>query len=70
MLKRLNSQFLLLSLRYMWGEGLVENVIWGRVLAENVRIPSYGGGVWNCSKTVIWYLNVHLPQFQSVAFSC
>jgi len=27
----------------MWGEGLVENVIW-RGLAENVRIPSYGRG--------------------------
>jgi len=25
------------------GEGLVENVIWGRGLAENVGIPSYGG---------------------------
>jgi len=27
----------------MCGEGLVENVIWGRGLAENVRIPSYRG---------------------------
>jgi len=25
------------------GEGLVENVIWGEELAENVRIPSYRG---------------------------
>jgi len=25
------------------GEGLVENVIWGSGLAENIRIPSYGG---------------------------
>jgi len=25
------------------GEELVENVKWGRGLAENVRIPSYGG---------------------------
>jgi len=25
------------------GEGLVENVIWGRGMAENVRIPSCGG---------------------------
>jgi len=23
---------------------LVQNVIWGEGLAENVRIPSYGGG--------------------------
>jgi len=31
----------------MWGEGLFENVIRGRRLAENVRIPSYrrGGGL-------------------------
>jgi len=28
----------------MWGEGLVEKVIWGRGLTENVRIPSYEGG--------------------------
>jgi len=27
----------------MWGSGLVENVIWGRELFENVRIPSYRG---------------------------
>jgi len=24
------------------GKGLVENVIWGEGLAENVKIPSYG----------------------------
>jgi len=27
--KKLNLQFILLYLRYMWGKGLVENVIWG-----------------------------------------
>jgi len=26
--KKLNLQFILLYLRYMWGEGLVEKVIW------------------------------------------
>jgi len=25
----------------MWGERVVENVIWGEGLAENVRIASY-----------------------------
>jgi len=29
---------------YMWGEGVVEHVIWEEGLAEIVRIPSYGGG--------------------------
>jgi len=28
-LKNLNLMFILLYLRYMWGRGLVENVIWG-----------------------------------------
>jgi len=28
--KKLNLQFILLYLRYMWGRGFVENVIWGR----------------------------------------
>jgi len=32
----------LLYLRFMWGRELVKNVIWGKGLAENVRIPSYG----------------------------
>jgi len=41
-LKKLNSQFILIYLRYMWGRGLVENVICWRGLAENVIIPSYG----------------------------
>jgi len=27
----------------MWERGLVENVIWGEGLAENVRIPSHMG---------------------------
>jgi len=38
--KKLNLQFILLSLRYMW-EGLVENVIWGEGFGGKVRIPSY-----------------------------
>jgi len=38
-LKKLNSQFLLLYLRYM-GEGLVENVIWGRESKIALK-PSY-----------------------------
>jgi len=43
--KKPNSQFILLYLRYIIciGRGLVENVIWGEGLAENVRIPSYRG---------------------------
>jgi len=40
--KNLNLEFILLYLRYMWG--LVESGIWGEGLAENVRIPSTGGG--------------------------
>jgi len=28
--KKINLQFILLYLRYMWGKGLVENVIWGK----------------------------------------
>jgi len=40
-LKKLNLQLILLYLRYTWG--LVKNVIWGRGLAENIRIPSYRG---------------------------
>jgi len=47
-----------LILLYLWyvGKGLVENVAWGRGLAENVRIPSYeymGRGSKIAQKTVI-----------------
>jgi len=40
--KKLNLQFILLFYG-IFGEGVVENIIWGRGLAENVRIPSYRG---------------------------
>jgi len=40
--KKLNLLFILLYFRHLWRRGLVENVIWGEGLAENVRIPSCG----------------------------
>jgi len=44
-LKKLNLQFMLLYLRYMWALwGLVENVIWGKGLAENVKYRHMRGG--------------------------
>jgi len=42
--KKVKLQFISLYLRYIWGEGLVKNVIWGR-------------GSKIAQKTVIWYLN-------------
>jgi len=39
--EKVNSQFLLLYLRCMGEEELAGNVIWGRRLAENVRILSF-----------------------------
>jgi len=45
-----------------WEEKVVENVIWGRGLAENVRIPSYGGrGLKLLKKTL--YDNCTFPNF-------
>jgi len=44
LLKKLNLQFILLYLRYIWGSGLVENVIWGEGVGWKVRIPSKRGG--------------------------
>jgi len=41
--KKLNLPFILLYLRYMRGRGLVENVIWGEGLGENVRKSSCRG---------------------------
>jgi len=41
-LKKFNSLFLLLYLRYMWGEGIGSKSHIEEGLAENVRIPSYG----------------------------
>jgi len=41
--KKLNFQFILLIYGICGSRGLVENVIWGKGLAENVRIPSYKG---------------------------
>jgi len=40
--KKLNLQ-LICSIFVICGGRVVKNVIWGRGLAENVRIPSYGG---------------------------
>jgi len=43
----------------MWEKRLVENVIWERELAGNIRIPSYGGrGYKIAQKNVTRYLNV------------
>jgi len=43
--KKLNSLFLLLYFRHMWGRGWMQTWNGGRDLAENVRIPSFRGGV-------------------------
>jgi len=51
--KKLNSQFILLYLRYMWGEGLVENVKWGRGLAETSEYCHRGRGSKIAQKTVM-----------------
>jgi len=38
---------------------VLENVIWGKGVAENVRIQSYGGeGAKITQKAIIRYLNV------------
>jgi len=37
------AQFTVSHLWYMWGRGLVENVIRGKGVAENVRIPPHRG---------------------------
>jgi len=44
--KNLNLQFILHYLRYMWGRGLVENVIWrGESWLKMLEYRHMGGGV-------------------------
>jgi len=39
--KKLNLQFILVYLRFMWGRGWLKTS-YGERLAENIRIPLYG----------------------------
>jgi len=48
---------------------LVENVIWGRGLAENVKIPSHGRKGSKIAKKIVIYLNVPLENSYSCEFN-